>query len=193
MIRRKLLIATAIIASVGTTACSDVTAPSKLIPGGFAAAAIVAPHAGRVTVFARINGGGTAEMQLLDPVSGAGGSGRSMFGMGVTLFSDGSATGDFECVDQHGDATGGGNIFGKVTSWSTDPIDGSIVLQVTGKTFNFPGGPVPPFGGPPGDVQFTVKIQKFGGPGVGHWTLESGGFIYCNETVTSGQLVYRPE
>jgi hypothetical protein len=192
MIRRKLLIATAIITSVVITACSDMTAPKKLVPGGLLAAVTLAPHAATVTVFARINGGGTAEMQLLDPVSGAGGSGRSMFGIGVTLFSDGSATGDFECVDQHGDATGGGNIFGKVTSWSTDP-DGSIVLQVTGKTFNFPGGPVPPFGGPPGHVQFTVKIQKFGGAGVGHWSLESGGFIFCWELLTSGQIVYKPE
>jgi hypothetical protein len=114
-----------------------------------------------------------------------------MFGMGVTLFSDGSATGDFECVDQHGDATGGGNIFGKVTGWSKE--GDVIVLQVTGKTFNFPGGPVPPFGGPPGDVKFTVKIQKFGGVGVGHWSLESGGFIFCWELLTSGQIVYKPE
>jgi hypothetical protein len=114
-----------------------------------------------------------------------------MFGMGVTLFSDGSATGDFECVDQHGDATGGGNIFGKVTGWSKE--GDVIVLQVTGKTFNFPGGPVPPFGGPPGDVKFTVKIQKFGGAGVGHWSLESGGFIFCWELLTSGQIVYKPE
>ena len=187
MIRHKLLIATAIIASVGITACSDLTAPKKLVPGGLAAAAIVAPP---VTVVAHINGGGTAEMQLLSS-DGQGGSGRSMFGMGVTLFSDGSATGDFECVDQHGDATGGGNIFGKVTSWSRDR-DGSIVLQVTGKTFNFPGGPLP-VGGPPVDISFIVKIQQFGGAGVGHWSLESGGFIFCWELVTSGQIAYKPE
>jgi hypothetical protein len=179
MIRRKLLIAAAIIASVGITACSDMTAPKKLVPGGLAAAAIVAPP---VTVVARINGGGTAEMQLLSP-DGQGGSGKTMFGTGVTLFSDGSATGHFDCVDQHGDPSGAGNIFGAVTSWSLEGT--TIVLNVTGKLT----GP----GGHPIDISFIVKIQQFGGPGVGHWTLESGGFIFCNETMTSGQLVYKPE
>jgi uncharacterized membrane protein len=43
MIRRKLLIPAAIIASVVITACSDMTAPKKLIPGGLPAAAILAP------------------------------------------------------------------------------------------------------------------------------------------------------
>ena len=40
MIRSKLLIATAIIASVLMTACSDMTAPKKLVPGGLPAATI---------------------------------------------------------------------------------------------------------------------------------------------------------
>jgi hypothetical protein len=40
MIRRKLLIATAIIASVVITACSDMTAPKKLVPGAVRAATI---------------------------------------------------------------------------------------------------------------------------------------------------------
>jgi hypothetical protein len=181
MIRRKLLIATAILASVGTTACSDVTAPSKLVPGGFAAAAIVAPHAGPVTVVGRINGGGTAEMHPLP--GGQGGSGKTMFGIGVTLFSDGSATGHIDCVDQHGDASGAGNIFGAVTSWSLEGT--TIVLNVTGKLT----GP----GGHPIDISFIMKIQQFGGAGVGHWTLESGGFIFCNETMTTGAIVYKPE
>ena len=57
MIRRKLLIATAIIASVVITACSDMTAP-KNDPGVLTAVARGA------TVVATINGGGTAEMQL---------------------------------------------------------------------------------------------------------------------------------
>ena len=42
MIRRKLLIATAIIASVIITACSDMTAPKTLVSGGLPAAAILA-------------------------------------------------------------------------------------------------------------------------------------------------------
>jgi len=44
MIRRKLLIATAIIASVVITACSDMTAPKTLVPGVLPASAILAPQ-----------------------------------------------------------------------------------------------------------------------------------------------------
>jgi hypothetical protein len=176
MIRRKLLIATAIIASVGITACSDMTAPKKLVPGGLAAAAIVAPP---VTVFARINGGGTAEMQA--PLA----AGDSKFGTGVTLYSDHTASGSFDCVDQHGDAPGfPGNIFGEATSWS---MEGDvIVLTFIGKLVVFPGGH-------PQATSFTVKIQKFGGAGVGHWTLQdtASGFIFCYEILTSGQIVIR--
>jgi len=47
---------------------------------------------------ATINGGGTATMED--------GNGSSVFGMGVKLFSDGSAAGQFDCVDQRGDAPG---------------------------------------------------------------------------------------
>jgi hypothetical protein len=43
------------------------------------------------------------------------------------------------------------------------------------------------------DISFTVKFQKFGGAGVGYWTLGVGAFIFCNETMTSGQIVYKPE
>jgi hypothetical protein len=174
MIRRKHLIATAIIASVGITACSDMTAPKKLVPGGLAAAAIVAPP---VTVVARINGGGTAEMQL--PLA----AGTTHWGAGATLYSDHTASGSFDCVDQHGDAPGfPGNIWGEVTSWR---MEGTVVvLNVVGKTVSFPGGH-------PQDVKFTVKIQQFGGAGVGRWTLEIDGFIYCYELLTSGQIVIR--
>src|SRR5213083_2536081 len=174
MIRRKFLIATAIIASVVITACSEVTAPQKLVPGGLTGAAILGP----ATVVATINGGGTAEMQ---PPGLA--AGRTAFGMEVTLLADGSATGHVDCVDQHGDNLPG-NIFGEVTSWR---MEGQVVvLNVTGKLIRFPGGhPVP--------VSFTLKIQQFGGAGVGHWTLEVGGRLFCIELLTSGQIVYRPE
>ena len=47
MIRRKLLITTAIIASVVITACSDVTAPKKLVPAGLPAATIGSAEASR--------------------------------------------------------------------------------------------------------------------------------------------------
>src|SRR5207245_11659593 len=93
------------------------------------------------------------------------------------------STGHVDCVDQHGDNLPG-NIFGEVSSWR---MEGQVVvLHVTGKLIRFPGGhPVP--------VSFTLKIQQFGGAGVGHWTLEVGGRLFCIELLTSGQIVYRPE
>ena len=170
MINRKRLIATAILASAVTAACSDMTAPKN--PGVLTAVARGA------TVVATIHGGGTAEMQ---PPGLA--AGRTAFGMEVTLLADGSATGHVDCVDQHGDNLPG-NIFGEVSSWR---MEGQVVvLNVTGKLIRFPGGrPVP--------VSFTLKIQQFGGAGVGHWTLEVGGRLFCIELLTSGQIVYRPE
>ena len=169
MIRRKLLITTAIIASGVITACSDTTAP-KNDPG------VLPVAAKRATVVATINGGGTAEMQ---PPGLA--TGRTSFGMGVKLLSDGSATGHIDCVDQHG-GNFPGNIFGEVTGWS---MDGTvIVLNVDGKVVSFPGGHPEP-------VSFTVKIQQFGGAGVGRWTLEVGGTLFCVELLTSGQIVIR--
>ena len=171
MIRRKLFIATVIIASVVITACSDMTAP-KNDPGVLTAVARGA------TVVATIRGGGTAEMH---PPGLA--EGRTAFGMEVTLLADGSATGHVDCVDQHGDNFPG-NIFGEVTSWSMEGT--TVVLNVTGKLLSIPGGH-------PVDVSFTVKIQRFGGAGVGHWTLEAFGTLFCVELLTSGQIVYRPE
>jgi hypothetical protein len=168
MIRRELLMATAIVASVIITACSDMTAP-KNDPG-------VPVAAKGATVVATINGGGTAEMQ---PPGVA--AGRSAFGMGVKLLSDGSARGHFDCVDQHG-GTFPGNIFGHVTSWR---MEGTVVvLNITGKLVLFPGGH-------PQDISFTVKIQEFGGAGKGRWTLEIGGTLFCVEVLTSGQIVIR--
>src|SRR3989475_8446445 len=128
MINRKLLIATAILASAVTAACSDMTAPKN--PGVLTAVARGA------TVVATIHGGGTAEMQ---PPGLA--AGRTAFGMEVTLLADGSATGHVDCVDQHGDNLPG-NIFGEVSS---SRMEGQVVvLNVTGKLIRFPGGhPVP--------------------------------------------------
>jgi hypothetical protein len=131
------------------------------------------------SVFATINGGGTA---FMTGGVAAGLRGVSSFGLEATLFSDGSAQGHFDCVDQMGDS-GPGNIFGAITNWSLN-TDGSITLLVTGKFLPIPGGH-------PGPVSFTVTIQSFGGPGVGHWTLEAGGTTFCIELVTSGQLVER--
>jgi hypothetical protein len=128
------------------------------------------------TVVARISGGGTAEMQ-----AGGLAQGITHWGAGVTLYADGTASGQIDCVDQQG-GTFPGNIFGEVTSWSPDVGDG-LVLNVVGK---FVG-----HGGHPQAVEFTVKIQQFGGAGVGRWTLEIGGAIFCVELVTSGQIRIR--
>lgn len=46
MIRRKLFMASAIIAAVVITACSDMTDPSKVVPGGLPTAAMNSQHGG---------------------------------------------------------------------------------------------------------------------------------------------------
>ncbi len=163
----------------------DATGPvdKDTSPSALPAADIVARQSGAATVVATINGGGTAEMQLPGLAAGT-----TAFGMEVTLLADGSATGHVDCVDQHGDNLPG-NIFGEVTSWR---MEGEVVvLNVTGKLVRFPRPGVT--GGHPVPVSFTMKIQQFGGAGVGHWTLEVGGRLFCVELLTSGQIVYRPE
>jgi hypothetical protein len=141
---------------------------------GILAGPATAASQGR-TVVARISGGGTAEMQ-----AGGIAQGITHWGAGVTLYADGSASGHIDCVDQQG-GTDPGNIFGEVTSWR---MEGTVVvLNVVGK---FVG-----HGGHPQDVEFTVKIQEFGGAGVGRWTLEVGPFLFCVEVVTSGQIRIR--
>ena len=156
-----------------------------------AAVFVVSPAvaANPVTVVATINGGGTAVMTDLPA-----GMGATSFGFQVTLFSDGSARGHFDCVDQMGDVPGyPGNIFGEITSW-TQNADGTVNLQVTnGKLVAFRSGLVVP-----GGLPFTVTIQSPGGAGVGHWTLDvpgvpspfNGGPI-CQELMVSGQIIVR--
>ena len=160
----------------------------KLVPGVLLAAAILAPHpaAAKPAVVATIIGGGTAEMQP------PGFAGNTVFGLGVKLLSDGSATGHIHCVDQEG-STFPGNIFGEVTTWSTEDGGATIVLNVIGKFVPIAGSAGVP-GGHPQDTSFTVKVQQFGGAGVGHWTLEVPGFgTICYELLTSGQIVLRLE
>lgn len=179
---RKLVIASAAIASVVILACSETTAPKPLLSGDAPAATLLAPHAGPVTLVASINGGGTATMDD--------GAGTTHWGTGVRLYSDGSAKGQFDCVDDHGSRPGyPGNIWGPVTSWSLD-AQGQITLHVPNGKF------VPIPGGHPSNVPFQVTIQRFGGAGVGHWTLAvpdgSGGwFTVCFETLVSGHIVIR--
>ena len=133
------------------------------------------------TVVATINGGGTA---IMDPESFA--QGTTAFGIHATLYDDGTAKGHINCIDQQGSSTIPGNVFGEVTSWSGS-LD-SPTLNVVGKFVSQPGGH-------PAPQEFFVTIQRFGGAGVGHWTLSvptpSGPFTFCIETVTSGQIVMR--
>ena len=118
-------------------------------------------------------------------------AGTTSWGAGVTLYSDGSASGHITCVDQHGDAPGfPGIIEGEVTSWFFD-ANGFISLNVVGKFHAFPEGNPP--GGHPEPATFTVRIQQFGGAGVGRWTLEDtdSGFIFCYELISSGKIAIR--
>lgn len=192
MIHRTLFRATVMAAGVAVTACSDLTAPQTAAPGLHPAAGVVAaaPDAVRhATVVATIRGRGTSEMQ--DPLA----AGKTLFwtdvgkekASAIRLLSDGSATGRFTCVDVLGDWPGfPGDIHGDVTSWS---MEGSVVvLNIVGTVTPFnPDGTR----GATEPVSFVVKIQTFGGAGVGRWTLQIGDFIYCYELVTSGSLVYR--
>ena len=155
---------------------------SSFAVAAFLIGAMVGPaSAAGPNVIATINGGGTSTMA---EVFGIPNPGSSVFGFNVKLMSDGSAAGHIMCLDQHGDAPGfPGNIFGEVVSWSGD-LDGEITLNVVGKFLPLPGGH-------PVEVAFTVKIQEFGGAGVGHWTLDVGGVVFCIETLDSGQIVLR--
>jgi hypothetical protein len=155
---------------------------SAVAVSAFLVVALVGPaSAAGPQVVASINGGGVSTMA---EVFGIPNPGTSVFGFNVRLMSDGSATGHIDCLDQNGDAPGfPGNIFGEVVSWSGD-LGGEITLNVVGKFLPIPGGHPTP-------AAFTVKIQQFGGAGVGHWTLESDGVVFCIETLDSGQIVLR--
>lgn len=131
---------------------------------------------------ATIKGGGTSEMTEPGIIRG-----KTVFyanSKGIKLLSDGSATGHFTCIDVVGLSTGPGNINGEATSWSMEGDD--VVVNFVGTLSPIPGGPQFP---PKSNVPFTVKIQKFGGPGVGHWTMRIGAAVYCVETVTRGKIV----
>ena len=188
MTHRRLLMATAIIASAVTTACSDTTAP-KNDPPHQAAAMDREGNRKHVTVVATIKGRGTADM--VDPIA----AGKTVFSFsGVKLLSDGSAKGDIICEDTFRGATRLGRELGypgivkaKMTSWSTE---GSVIV------LNMVGTVTPllaPDGhrGTPQPVALTVKIYKFGGAGVSYWTMEDtpSGFIFCYELLTSGRIV----
>jgi len=134
--------------------------------------------ANAASVVATINGGGTAIMDPTSPLQGT-----TAFEIHATLYSDHTAKGHVDCLDQVG-STFPGNIFGEVTSWEGS-LDGPVTLHVTGKLVTIPGGLANK------DQQFAVTIQRFGGAGVGHWTLSIDDVTFCVETLLSGQIVMR--
>jgi hypothetical protein len=154
----------------------------NLIPAISLAVVMIGSHpvvaSAAVTVVGTINGGGTA---LMTSGPGAGGKSVSSFGFHATLYSDGTASGHVDCVDQMGD-TSTGNIFGEVTRWSVGPH--GLTLFVSGKSIAIPGGH-------PVARNFPVTIQAFGGAGVGHWTLGNPANPFCIELLLSGQIVER--
>jgi hypothetical protein len=119
------------------------------------------------TVVATINGKG---MAFMTSGPGAGGRSVSWFRFQATLYSNGTATGHVDCVDVPGDVSPG-KIFGHVTGWSPGGAYGLVTLAVTGT------------------INFTVTIQRFGGAGVGHWTLGmTPASPFCIERLLSGQI-----
>jgi hypothetical protein len=125
----------------------------------------------------------------------------STFSIDVTLFSDHSARGKFDCVDIAGDPVGyPGDIFGDVSRWSQTAKGGPVTLYISdGTLVAIPGGdPFPTATG----LSFSVTIQHFGGAGVGHWTLDvpgpgnaspfNGGPI-CQELLSRGNIVGKGE
>src|SRR2546426_10978884 len=137
--------------------------PAFSLPGAMPGSPRVAASAARTAV-GTVNGGGTA---IMTDVAAAGFSGVSSFSMHATLFSDGSASGHFDCVDHMGNPPGyPGNIFGDITSWSKDAQ--GLHLYVTNGSLVGHGLHKARRG-----RAFTVTIQSFGGAGggaTGPWT-----------------------
>jgi len=154
----------------------------NLLLAFFLAAAVLASHpvaaaANAVTVVGTINGGGTA---LMTSGLGAWDKSVSSFGFHATLYSDGTASGHVDCVDQMDD-TSAGNIFGDVTKWWRNAYGLNLYIP-NGKLVS---------GGQNVPILFIVTIQSFGGAGVGHWTLGNPAHPFCIELLLSGQLVER--
>jgi len=139
--------------------------------------------ASSVHLVATINGSGRAMMDAKSPIQGA-----TTYFIHARLYSGGTAIGRFDCVDLAGSTFGGGSaagdFFGPITGWAMLPT-GEITLSGSGKLRSL-GGVLDPT-----DYPYTITIQKFGGAGVGHWTLdvELFGGLICSEILTSGRLV----
>jgi len=132
-----------------------------------------------------------------DPVSAAANRCTvSTFSIDVKLFSDHSARGTFDCVDIVGDPQGyPGDIFGHISSWSQSEEDGPVTLYITdGTLVSIPGGDQFP---PATGLSFSVTIQRLGGAGVGHWTLDLPAFDssgpICVELLNRGHIVGKGE
>src|SRR5256885_5430442 len=154
----------------------------SLVPAISLAVAMLASHplagaANTATVVGTINGGGTA---FMTGGVAAGMKGISSFGFHATLYSDGTASGHVDCVDQMGDSLPG-NIFGAVTNWSRN-ADGTINLQLTGKFVGIPGCH-------PAPVTFALTITRPGIPAVGVRPPPRGAPTLCNRILVSAQDV----
>jgi hypothetical protein len=101
----------------------------------------------------------------------------SSFSFHATLYSDGTASGRLDCVDEMGDKLIE-NVFGEVTKWSVGPH--GLTLFVSGKLVAISGGH-------PVLRDFPVTIKSFGGAGVGHSTLGNPASPFCIERLISGR------
>ena len=150
-----------------------------LMPAIFVIVALVGSSqqasAHSVHLVATINGSGRAVMEKgLPPLL----EGNTTYFIHVRLFSDHTAIGRFDCVDRPG-STFPGDFFGPITRWDMN-AKGEITLSGSGQLVGGPGG-----------FPYTIAIQRFGGKGIGHWTLdvEAFGGVICSELLTSGRLV----
>ncbi|MDQ2914447.1 MAG: hypothetical protein M3T56_14475 [Chloroflexota bacterium] len=137
----------------------------------------------RVHLVATINGSGRAVMDgVFPPLL----QGTTTYFIHARLYSDGTAIGRFDCVDLAG-STAEGDFFGPITSWKM--VDGRVTLSGSGQLRMLNGDWFPDIGITA--FHYTIAIQRFGGKGVGHWTLDVRDFggVICSELLTSGRLV----
>jgi hypothetical protein len=144
-------------------------------------ASLLPADAESVHLVATIHGAGGAVMDAASPLKG-----DTTYSIDAQLFSDGTATGFFDCADLAG-STFPSDISGPITSWKK--VDGKITLSGTAQLRDLSGNLIA------SNLKYTVAIQKFGGAGKGHWTLAVPPNTppVCSELLTSGKLVMRQE
>ncbi len=137
--------------------------------------------ASSVHLVATINGSGRAVMDDGAPLLGT-----TTYFIHARLYSDGTAIGRFDCVDLVG-STAEGDFFGPITSWKM--VKGQITLSGSGQLRMLNGDLFAGIGTTA--FPYTLAVQRFGGKGVGHWTLDvlAFGGVICSELLTSGRLV----